>query len=359
MMTNVNRAFSSVSSTVNVSNPLIVRRHFYLLLGCVLCLALLGWSKSAFADFVAGKNAISYKSEQSQIAANLYLPDDFDATQRYPLIVFSRPPTGVKEQVAGVYAAAMSKLGYVTIAFDPRGFGESEGRSQDESPLNIVRDIQNTITYASTLGFVDTDNVFTSGMCMGAGYATYAAAIDQRVKAAAAISPYLTLHIDYPKTVGGAHKFNKLMRIANFSRFITDRFGVDFYIFAVPRNALQARLPGQTPIAKGMMTYYLPGERGEHPNWVNKFNLYNIENLVANYDPFTILDLYQNKPFYMAYGTEGYSVDKLQEFYDGIQSSDQNKQLRVLPGNHFDFYWQPQLIKTVTQDLDAFFKRYR
>jgi alpha/beta superfamily hydrolase len=43
--------------------------------------------------------------------------------------------TGVKEQVTGTYAEALTGAGYVTLAFDHRGFGGSEGTPrQHEDP---------------------------------------------------------------------------------------------------------------------------------------------------------------------------------------------------------------------------------
>jgi fermentation-respiration switch protein FrsA (DUF1100 family) len=45
-----------------------------------------------------------------------------------PAVVLTGPFTGVKEQVVGTYAARLRERGLTTLAFDHRGFGESEGR---------------------------------------------------------------------------------------------------------------------------------------------------------------------------------------------------------------------------------------
>ena len=91
----------------------------------------------------------------------------------------------------------------VTIAFDPKGYGESEGKPQVEDPFSIISDTKNTVTFIESLSQVDKDNIFNAGICMGAGYATATATQDNRIKGTAAISPYLTGHIDYPKAYGG------------------------------------------------------------------------------------------------------------------------------------------------------------
>ena len=42
-------------------------------------------------------------------------------------LVFAGPMTSVKEQATGNYAVAMAARGFVTLTFDHRHFGESEG----------------------------------------------------------------------------------------------------------------------------------------------------------------------------------------------------------------------------------------
>mgnify|MGYP002064458387 CR=1 FL=1 len=74
-----------------------------------------------------GENKVSFISEGQKLAGLLYLPEDYQKGEKRPAIVFIRPGTGVKEQTAGLYAKLLSEKGFVTLAFDPRGFGESEG----------------------------------------------------------------------------------------------------------------------------------------------------------------------------------------------------------------------------------------
>ena len=310
---------------------------------------------SALAELIPGENDITYLSDNVNLAGHLYLPDDFDPDLTYPLVVFARPATGIKEQTAGLYAEKLSSEGFVTIAFDPKGFGESEGRPQDEYPVSIISDIRNTISYAESLPFVDKDNIFAAGVCMGSGYATYATALDDRIKAVATISPYLTLHIDQAEAIGDtalrkmADKFTSL-------QYISDFFGKYLFMPAVPENELMASLPFQTPVSIGMMDYYLPDQPGSHPNWINKMNTYHFEELVFNYNPFDVLPLYNDKPFYMAYGTGGYSTELLQEFYDSINTVD--KQLRIVDGTHFEIYWQDQHVDPIVEDISNFFTSY-
>ena len=141
---------------------------------------------------------VSFDSGGSRLAAHLFLPDSFDPEKSYPAVVVVRPATGVKEQTAGLYAARLATHGFVTLAFDPRGFGGSDGRPLLEDPRRIIEDTRSGVTFVEGLGFVNPRHLFLAGVCMGGAYAPSAASEDDRIRAVASITPYLTLHLDYP-----------------------------------------------------------------------------------------------------------------------------------------------------------------
>jgi len=152
-----------------------------------------------------GENKVTYLSDGKKLSALLYIPEDYKEGEKRPAIVITRPASGVKEQTAGLYAQKLSDKGFVTLAFDPKGYGESEGKPQVEDPFSVISDTKNAVTYIQSLPQVDANKTFNAGICMGAGYATAAGAEDDRIKVTAAISPYLTSHIDYPKAYRGGH----------------------------------------------------------------------------------------------------------------------------------------------------------
>ena len=61
------------------------------------------------------------------IAADMYVPIDFDKSEKYPAIVIGTPYGGVKEQGAGIYAMVLAERGFITLAFDESYNGESSG----------------------------------------------------------------------------------------------------------------------------------------------------------------------------------------------------------------------------------------
>ena len=128
---------------------------------------------------------VTYYSEGSVIAADLFTPDDHVEGMTYPAVAICQGFTGIRS-LALIYAlgAAFNAAGYVVIAFDYRGWGDSGGERGRMAPLEQVDDIRNTLTYLETLDFVDPDRLGLIGISYGCLTAPHAAAVDQRVKAA-------------------------------------------------------------------------------------------------------------------------------------------------------------------------------
>ena len=103
-----------------------------------------------------GKNPVWFISEGFKLAGNVFTPADFEEGKKYPTIITVTPAGAIKEQAAGMYAMQLSEAGYVTLAFDHRTFGESEGWPRyREDPFMKVYDIKNAITFMTCLDVVD------------------------------------------------------------------------------------------------------------------------------------------------------------------------------------------------------------
>lgn len=310
----------------------------------------------AVVQFSAGRNRVSYRSEGDRLAADLYLPPDFEAGRRYPTIVIARPATGVKEQTAGLYAEQLASRGFAALAFDPRGFGESEGRRFVEDPARIVVDIRRSIDFLETLPVVDSTHLFSAGVCMGGGYAACEAVDDARVKAVAMVTPYLTMHVDYPALFGGRTITLAMATVTDALVRACARVGIEVRSWAVPPNRFLARLPCVLPIAAGMRAYYPEGQPGYRPTWRNRLH-WAAQLPLIRYNPFEFAPRVE-KPLYMAYGLKGYSPDQLQRFFDDVRTPAVDKQLRVVDGTHFEIYYQPRFVTPIADDIAAFFQRY-
>ena len=88
------------------------------------------------------------------------------------------------------YHEALLAAGFAVLAFDYRGFGDSEGSASYLDPLTQVADIRAAVSYLGSRDDIDADRigVFGSGGT-GGGNAVYAAALDERIGAAVSQVP--------------------------------------------------------------------------------------------------------------------------------------------------------------------------
>ena len=109
---------------------------------------------------------VSFYSEGVKLAGVLHRPDRDDGKPR-PAIVQGPGFLGVKE--AAIYLRWYEKFceaGYAALAFDYRGWGDSEGEERGAViPMDQVQDIRNAITYLQTRDDVDPNRIggFGSG----------------------------------------------------------------------------------------------------------------------------------------------------------------------------------------------------
>lgn len=123
------------------------------------------------------------------LAAVIHQPANFDASQKYPVIVVAHPGGGVKEQASGLYAKKLAEQGLLAIAFDASFQGESTGEPRQlENPYIRTEDVSAVVDYLTTQTYVDTDRIGAMGICAGGGYTANAAINDRRIKAIATVS---------------------------------------------------------------------------------------------------------------------------------------------------------------------------
>ncbi|MBL8322800.1 MAG: alpha/beta hydrolase, partial [Acinetobacter sp.] len=121
--------------------------------------------------------SVKVKAPYWEIAADLYFPDDFDESKKYPAIISAHPIGSCKEQTSGnVYGAALAKAGFLVIAFDASFQGESGGEPRYiEDPALRVEDFSLVADYLVTLDYIDENRIGVLGICGGGGYSINAA----------------------------------------------------------------------------------------------------------------------------------------------------------------------------------------
>lgn len=91
--------------------------------------------------------------------------------------------------MTGTYAEALVDQGYLTLAFDHRNFGESDGEPrQHEDAAGKLADLRDATSFLATRPDVDKDRIGCVGVCLGGSYALRQSAFDPRIGAVALVA---------------------------------------------------------------------------------------------------------------------------------------------------------------------------
>ncbi|MCG8482280.1 MAG: LysM peptidoglycan-binding domain-containing protein [Clostridia bacterium] len=304
----------------------------------------------------AGKNEVMFYSEGEKVAAFIFTPENYSADSVYPALVVTPPVSGVKEQTAGIYAEKLSKEGFITLVFDPRGFGESEGRKLLLNAYNISDDIRNAVNLLESLEQVDANNLFNIGICAGAGFSAFETAYDSRINALAIISPFLTGQQDQINSVGNTTNLRThIMPYAEPANLNYFKTGEEMIAQLVPTTKEEADAVNARPIIRGMMTYYLPGMPGDVPTWKNGLDLQSF-NYVLSFSIYDHAKMFDAVPVFMVYGDEAVSTPGALEFYN--QLNGEKDKLEFKGAGHFDLYWMPEYVDPAVDAIAEYFSAH-
>lgn len=204
---------------------------------------------------------VQFSSQGEKVVGNLFFPEDYTATTKYPAIIVSGSWTTVKEQMAGLYAKKLAKEGFVTLAFDFRNFGESGGSPRFyENPVQKVEDIKNAVDYLRKLPGVDGDKIGALGICAGAMYTLMAAAEDQHIKSVVTVASWLQDGEAVKLFYGGEEGVSAKIKAARMAKQKYAEQGEVEYIQSISTSDPSAAMYGP-------YDYYLDPERGAIPEW--------------------------------------------------------------------------------------------
>jgi dipeptidyl aminopeptidase/acylaminoacyl peptidase len=156
--------------------------------------------------------SVTIWSDGTRMAGDLYVPADLKEGEKRAAILFCAGTGGTKKNNGALYGARFAKEGFVVLAFDYRGWGESDCKlmmtepmpKPDEKgeitvkarPIHWQMDLADqTLDIRSALSFlvgepcVDAGRIGLFGTSYGGGLVTWVAANDLRVKCVAAQVP--------------------------------------------------------------------------------------------------------------------------------------------------------------------------
>ena len=130
------------------------------------------WDKTFFrSDKVQHRKITFHNRYGITLAADWYEPIE-PSKEKRPALAISGPFGAVKEQAAGLYAQALAKRGFITIAFDPSFTGESGGSPRYVASPDInTEDFQAAVDFLSVQDTVNPEKIGILGICGWGGMA--------------------------------------------------------------------------------------------------------------------------------------------------------------------------------------------
>ena len=127
-------------------------------------------------------NPVTFHSEGYKLVGDLYAPGDLRPGEPRPGIVLCHGYTGVKDLYLPDNARALVDAGYVVLAFDYKGWGESEGPRTRLAPYSRVADVQAALTFLGAQEAVDESRLGIYGTSYGGATVVWTGAVDRRVQ---------------------------------------------------------------------------------------------------------------------------------------------------------------------------------
>lgn len=296
---------------------------------------------------------VTYKINGIEIAANVYTPPNYDASQKYPTVVVAHPNGGVKEQVSGLYAQKLAEQGYITITADAAYQGASGGKPRNvDKPANRIEDIHAMGDYISRYQGVDTSRLGLLGLCGGGGYSLKAAQSDKRFKALATLSMF-----NSGKVRRNGFQNSELATIQQRLQKATDARaqevagGEAIYAgVANPTDEEIAKIPTDL-YREGYMYYY---RTHAHPNSTFKYTMSSLLDLMT-FDAATNMDLiYQ--PLLMIAGSKADTYYMTEEAFNKATNAKKKELFLIEDATHIQTYWKPEYVSQAVNKLVDFYQ---
>lgn len=274
-----------------------------------------------------GKEKIQFKSEGFNLAGNLFKPQNFDSEKKYFAIVTGGSLTSVKEQMAGAYAEKLAEKGFISLAFDYRNFGESEGQPrQYEDPALKLKDLESAVTYLLSLPYVQ--SVGALGICTSGGNMAYLAADDKRIKAAVAVASHMADNSVIDGLYESMGKSVKELRLA--AKEAREQFHITGENKIIPAYSVSDTNASHVgPV----LAYYMDETRGAIKEWKNQFSVMSWESWL-NFDPVSKAQ-HITIPFMVIHSDKCALADNAKKFYQNLTSK---KELIWDDFDHTDHY---------------------
>jgi len=295
---------------------------------------------------------VNFKNRNWNVAGHLYLPDNFDSSKKYSVIICVHPGSSVKEQTAGLYAAKLAQKGFLALTFDASYQGESGGEPRYlEDPATRVEDIRCAVDFLTTVDYVDEDRIGLLGICAGGGYAANAAMTERRIKAVATV-----VATNASRAFREGHFLETLDAVSK-QRTAEARGSEAKITNWTPNSAEEAIQTGADEFDMMEAIDYYRTPRGGYPTSNNKLLLKSMSNLIM-FDAFHLAEVLLTQPLLVIAGDKVGAFGSYRDAFDLYnKAASKNKKIHIVKGaGHYDLYDKPEATKEALENLVPFFQ---
>ncbi|TKG89646.1 alpha/beta hydrolase [Puteibacter caeruleilacunae] len=285
---------------------------------------------------------VTFQSNGVKLAGDIYYPENYEQGKKYPAIIVTGAWTTVKGQMPTLYAKELAKKGFITMVFDFRGWGASDGNNRYlEDPLRKTADIVAAAAYLKTQPDVAANEVGGLGVCASSGYMVKAYS-EKAFKAVALVAPWLHNQEIATQVYGGEESVKNLLALS-------DKAAKDFEA----NGELQIITAASTTDKNSLMyqaPYYTEENRGLISTYDNKFN-------VASWRPWLTFDAiqYADKiPGQVLFvESEAMALPQGSKAFKAI-AGDKVESVNLPEVSQFDFYDKPEPVEKSVNSVAAF-----
>src|SRR5690554_3847777 len=296
---------------------------------------------------------VTYKLNGIEIAANVYTPPDYDASNQYPAVAVAHPNGGIKEQTAGLYAQHLAEAGYITIAADAAFQGASGGEPRHtDRPFFRVEDIRGMADFISQYPGVDADRLGVLGICGGGGYTLKAAQSDKRFKAVATLSMFNSGEVRRNGFQNSQlNTVQERLKQASDARAQEIAGGEIIYAGVASITDEEIAKTSTDLYREGYVYYY---RTHAHPNSTFLYTMSSLLDLMT-WDATTNMDMI-NQPLLMMAGSKADTKYMTDEAFSKATNA-KNKELFLIDGaTHIQTYWKPEYVSQAVKKLVSFYQ---
>lgn len=289
---------------------------------------------------------VTFQSHGQTIVGELHLPSGVSALHPAPAVVVTGAWFTVKEQMPTRYAEELARRGFVALAFDFRGFGESGGAlRQRETPATKMEDIIAAAAFLKAQPEVDGGRVGGLGICASSGHMVAAASRTGDLRSVALVAPWLHDAAIVEATYGGADSVAGLIAAGRAAEASYQATGKQTFVTA-------ASLTDRTAIMFGV-PYYTETDRGLIPAWRNQVD-------PAFWEGWLTFDAIQyasrlTQPFAIVHSEAAAIPQGAHRFYAGVTGA--KSELWLDSVSQLDFYDREAPVKAAADTVAAHFAK--